>query len=76
MIYTHGKAAFIMLTTRVPENDNSQVLCIPQEMRTDKRDYYINKIGDIYIALGAAARSAGTGKGLPVIAFLFLYWYS
>jgi antitoxin VapB len=39
-----------MTTTRVFQNGNSQALRIPQEMRTDKKEYCINKIGDIYIA--------------------------
>ena len=39
-----------MTTTRVFQNGNSQALRIPQEMRTDKKDYCISKRGDIYIA--------------------------
>ncbi len=39
-----------MATTRVFQNGNSQALRIPQEMRTDKKEYCISKIGDIYIA--------------------------
>ena len=39
-----------MTTTRVFQNGNSQALRIPQELRTDKKEYCINKIGDIYIA--------------------------
>ncbi len=39
-----------MTTTRVFQNGNSQALRIPQEMRTDKKEYCINKIGEIYIA--------------------------
>ena len=42
-----------MTTTRVFQNGNSQALRIPQEMRTDKRDYCISKIGDIYVAFPA-----------------------
>ena len=42
-----------MTTTRIFQNGNSQALRIPQEMRTDKKEYYINKIGDIYIAYPA-----------------------
>ena len=37
-------------TTRVFQNGNSQAIRIPQEMRTEKKEYCINKIGDIYIA--------------------------
>ena len=39
-----------MTTTRVFQNGNSQAIRIPQEMKTDKKEYCINKIGDIYIA--------------------------
>lgn len=39
-----------MTTTRVFKNGNSQALRIPQVMKTDKKEYYINKIGEIYIA--------------------------
>ena len=39
-----------MLATRIFQNGNSQALRIPQEMRTEKKEYCINKIGEIYIA--------------------------
>ena len=39
-----------MTKTRIFQNGNSQALRIPQEMRTEKKEYCINKIGDIYIA--------------------------
>lgn len=39
-----------MTTTRVFQNGNSQALRIPQEMRTDKKEFCISKIGDIFIA--------------------------
>ena len=42
-----------MLKTRVFQNGNSQALRIPQDLRTDKKEYCINKIGDIYIAYPA-----------------------
>ena len=42
-----------MTTTRVFQNGNSQALRIPQEMRTEKKEYCINKIGDIFIAYPA-----------------------
>ena len=42
-----------MTTTRVYQNGNSQAIRIPQEMKTDKKEYCINKIGDIYIAYPA-----------------------
>lgn len=40
----------IMALTRVIENENGQALRIPQEMKTEKSDYCISKIGDIYVA--------------------------
>jgi antitoxin VapB len=51
-MYTR-KEAILMTTTRIFQNGNSQALRIPQELRTDKKEYYINKIGDIYIAYPA-----------------------
>ena len=42
-----------MMTTRVFQNGNSQALRIPKELRTDLKEYCINKIGDIYIAFPA-----------------------
>ena len=39
-----------MATTRVFQNGNSQALRIPQEMRTDQKDLFIQKVGDIFIA--------------------------
>ena len=38
------------VTTRVFQNGNSQALRIPQNLRTDKKEYFIRKIGDIFIA--------------------------
>ncbi len=38
-----------MLATRVFQNGNSQAIRIPQELRTDKKDYLINKIGEVYV---------------------------
>lgn len=38
------------LTTRVFQNGNSQALRIPQDLRTDKKEFFIRKIGDIFIA--------------------------
>ena len=43
----------MMLKTRVFQNGNSQALRIPQDMRTDKKEYCISKVGDIYIAYPA-----------------------
>ena len=42
-----------MLTTRIFQNGNSQALRIPQELRTDLKEYCISKVGDIYIAYPA-----------------------
>lgn len=42
-----------MMPTKVFQNGNSQALRIPQDMRTDKKDYCINKIGDIFVAYPA-----------------------
>ena len=42
-----------MTKTRIFQNGNSQALRIPQEMHSEKKDYCINKIGDIYIAFPA-----------------------
>ena len=39
-----------MITTKVFQNGNSQALRIPQEYRTEKKEYCITKIGDILIA--------------------------
>ena len=38
-----------MLSTRVFQNGNSQAIRIPQELRTTKKEYYINKIGEAYV---------------------------
>ena len=40
-----------MTKTRIFQNGNSQALRIPQEMRTEKKEYCISKIGDMFIAL-------------------------
>lgn len=42
-----------MLTTRVFQNGNSQALRIPQELRTDRKEYYIQKIGETFVAYPA-----------------------
>ena len=39
-----------MITTRVFQNGNSQALRIPVELKTDRKEYYIQKIGETYIA--------------------------
>lgn len=39
-----------MITTRVVQNGNSQAIRIPQDMRTEKKEFFIHKIGDTYIA--------------------------
>ena len=42
-----------MVMTRVFQNGNSQALRIPQEMRTEKKEYLIQKVGETYIAYPA-----------------------
>ena len=37
-------------TTRVFQNGNSQAIRIPQNLRTEKKEFYSKKIGDIFIA--------------------------
>ena len=39
-----------MMTTRIFQNGNSQALRIPQELRTEKKEFFISKVGDTYIA--------------------------
>ena len=39
-----------MTTTRVFQNGNSQALRIPQEMRTDKNELFIRKVGEVFVA--------------------------
>ena len=39
-----------MTATRVFQNGNSQAIRIPQDMRTEKKDYLISKIGEVFIA--------------------------
>ena len=38
-----------LATTRVFQNGNSQPIRIPAEMRTGIKDYYIRKVGDMFI---------------------------
>ena len=47
---TTTSTSVTMLTTRVFQNGNSQALRIPQDLRTDKKEFFIRRIGDIYIA--------------------------
>ncbi len=42
-----------MLATRIFQNGNSQALRIPQELRTETKEYCISKVGDIFIACPA-----------------------
>ena len=37
-------------TTRVFQNGNSQAIRIPAEMRTNIKEYFIRKVGDMFIA--------------------------
>ena len=39
-----------MTATKIFQNGNSQALRIPSEMRTEKKEYLIQKIGDVFIA--------------------------
>ena len=39
-----------MIKTRVFKNGNSQAIRIPQELSTDKKEYFISKVADVYIA--------------------------
>ena len=39
-----------MLSTRIFQNGNSQAIRIPQELKTEAKEYYISKVGDIFIA--------------------------
>lgn len=38
-----------MFSTRVFQNGKSQAIRIPKEIRTEKKDYFINKIGEVYV---------------------------
>ena len=55
-----------MTTTRVFQNGNSQAIRIPQDLRTEKSEFFIRKIGDVYIAFptddpwGPARQVVGT----------------
>ena len=40
-------------TTRVFQKGDSQVMIIPEELRTERTDYCINKIGEVFIAFPA-----------------------
>ena len=42
-----------MQMTRIFQNGNSQALRIPQELRTNTKEYYISKIGETIIAYPA-----------------------
>jgi len=51
--YVLERGLIAMTTTRVFQNGNSQALRIPQEMRTDIKEYFISKVGDVFIAYPA-----------------------
>ena len=38
-----------MLTTRVFQSGNSQAMRIPKEMRTDREEFYIQRVGEGYV---------------------------
>lgn len=42
-----------MTATRVFRNGNSQAIRIPQELRTTEKEFYITKVGNVYIAFPA-----------------------
>lgn len=42
-----------MAVTKTFKNGNSQALRIPSEMQTDRKDFIIKQIGDVYIAYPA-----------------------
>ena len=42
-----------MATTRVFKNGNSQALRIPSEMHTERKEFIIRQIGEMYIAYPA-----------------------
>ncbi len=42
-----------MITTRVFKNGNSQAIRIPQELRTNEKEYCISKFDDVYVAYPA-----------------------
>lgn len=42
-----------MAVTKTFKNGNSQALRIPSEMQTDRKDFIIKKIGDVYVAYPA-----------------------
>ena len=62
-----------MTTTRVFQNGNSQAIRIPQEMKTDKKEYCINKIGVIYIAYPADDLWAATKQVIGTFSSDFMY---
>lgn len=37
-----------MFITRVIQNGNRKAIQIPSELRTKKKDFFINRIGDVY----------------------------
>ena len=39
----------MMLRTRVFQNGNSQAMRIPKEVRTDKEEFYIQRVGEGYV---------------------------
>ena len=38
-----------MLTTRMFQSGNSQAIRIPKEVRTDKEEFYIRRVGEGYV---------------------------
>ncbi len=48
--YVHNERKCLHAYTRVFRNGRSQALRILQEMRTDKKEFFIRKVGDMFIA--------------------------
>ena len=42
-----------MTATKVFRNGNSQAIRIPQELRTTEKEFYITKVGNVFIAFPA-----------------------
>ncbi|MBO4474967.1 MAG: AbrB/MazE/SpoVT family DNA-binding domain-containing protein [Clostridiales bacterium] len=61
-----------MVPTRVFKNGNSQAIRIPQELRTDTQDYYITKVGKVFIAYPADDPWAATRMAIGAFAKDFM----
>ena len=53
-MYVHIPGGGVVMTmTKVLQNGNSQAIRIPQDMRTMDKEFYITKVGNVYIAFPA-----------------------